>query len=61
MRAHAFTRFAQSCILDMGGASGPPTINVEGYDDTSTLLGCAQIQLAPAETRALYLPIVRKP
>ena len=31
-----------------------------GFDDTGTLLGGVQIQLAPAETRTLYLPIVRK-
>jgi len=46
--------------LDTGGASGPATIDVEGYVD-GELLGGIQVQLeaAPPEWK-LYLPIIRK-
>lgn len=46
--------------LDTGGASGPATIDVEGYVD-GELLGGIEVQLeaAPPEWK-IYLPIVRK-
>ena len=47
-------------MLDTGGASGPATIDVEGYVEKGQLLGGVQIQLAGVETRRLYLPLVRK-
>jgi hypothetical protein len=46
--------------LDTGGASGPPTIDVEGYVD-GELLGGIEVQLeaAPPEHK-IYLPVMLK-
>lgn len=43
--------------LDTGGASGPPTIDVEGYAD-GVLQGGVQIQLEIAPARHIHLPLV---
>jgi hypothetical protein len=46
--------------LDTGGASGPATIDVEGYVD-GELIGGIEVQLEAAPPEWLiYLPIVRK-
>ncbi len=46
--------------LNTGGASGPATINVEGYVD-GELIGGGEVQLksAPPEWK-IYLPLVRR-
>jgi len=46
--------------MDTGGASGPPTIDVEGYNEKGELLGGIQIQLEGLPLKVIYLPIVRK-
>jgi hypothetical protein len=47
-------------MLDTGGASGPATIDVEGYVD-GELLGGIQVQLETASPEwKVYLPIVRR-
>jgi hypothetical protein len=46
--------------MDTGGASGPPTIDVEGYDDSGNLLGGIEIQLEGPLLNMVYLPIVLK-
>ena len=45
--------------LDTGGASGPPTIDVEGYVD-GQLLGGIQVQLELMEPAKVYLPLVMR-
>jgi hypothetical protein len=45
--------------LDTGGASGPATIDVEGYVD-GELLGGIEVQLEAIPQWKIYLPIVRK-
>ena len=47
-------------MMDTGGASGPPTIDVEGYDDSGNLLGGIEIQLEGPLLNMVYLPIVLK-
>ncbi len=47
-------------MMDTGGASGPPTIDVEGYDEKGELMGGIQIQLESITEYKLYLPIVLK-
>ena len=47
-------------MLDVGGASGPPTIDVEGYDESGNLLGGIQVQLEGTLQYKLYLPLVVK-
>jgi hypothetical protein len=48
----------QAAMLDTGGASGPPTIDVAGYTQDGELLGGIQVQLEGVEARLIYLPIV---
>ena len=50
-----------SSVLDTGGASGPPSLNVEGYSDAGELIGGVQVQLESLVERRLFLPIVRRP
>ena len=46
--------------LDTGGASGPPTIDVEGYVN-GELVGGIEIQLeAVTSPNKIYLPVVFK-
>jgi hypothetical protein len=45
--------------LDTGGASGPATIDVEGYVD-GELLGGVEVQIEAQTEWKLYLPIIRK-
>ena len=47
-------------MLNVGGASGPPTIDVEGYDESGNLLGGIQVQLEGTLEYKLYLPLVLK-
>ena len=47
-------------MMDTGGASGPPTIDVEGYDEKGELMGGIQIQLESITEYKIYLPIVLK-
>jgi len=44
--------------LDTGGASGPPTIDVEGYNEKGELLGGIEIQLDVSPPYKVYLPVV---
>ena len=46
--------------LDTGGASGPPTIDIEAYTDDGELFGGIQIQLEGTLQYKLYLPLVLK-
>jgi hypothetical protein len=45
--------------LDTAGASGPATIDVEGYVD-GELLGGIEVQFETALQWRIYLPIIRK-
>ena len=47
-------------VMDTDGASGPPTIDVEGYTDDGELLGGIEIQLEGPLLNMVYLPVVRK-
>lgn len=44
-------------MLDTGGASGPPMLNVEGYSQEGSLLGGIQIQLETIPPKMIYLPM----
>jgi hypothetical protein len=47
-------------VMDTGGASGPPTIDVEGYNEKGEQLGGIEIQLEVTPPNKIYLPIVLK-
>jgi len=56
----ALSLLSPVAMMDTGGASGPPTLDVEGYDDSGNLLGGIEIQLEGPLLNMVYLPIVLK-
>ncbi len=55
----AQSRLTPQGTVDVGGASGPATIGVEGYVD-GEMIGGIEVQIEAQTEWKLYLPIVRK-